>query len=422
MMSSVAMRTVLRPQPLGVFDGPAGLVLIRAGDGVPELLGLLARGAQPDVWPQDAEPFAAVLADDVEGALTCLTDDPCDRVNRLVLEPTQESYADARLAAADSPELNAVVTAAAYAAGLTDELPASDMLDGEFASLVATVAASDALAAGDRHAARPALERAVALAVDVGPALHGRALAALAELRYQLEGPSDAVADAYGQASRVLADSGLALVRAGVQVQQGVVLHELSEGRRGLLIEAIRLYQSALLVLEESEYPEEFAFASMNVALAILALPTIQASDQVRLGVAVQSLRAALRVYTEQTHPDQWSSGRLNLANALQYLPSGHREDNLAEAVEIYEELLQFRSPQRDPAGYARVLANQANALAHLGILDHAREKYFEARLWFSRLGEDDAVRVMDDQLEELEKTRAAHAGSDGDGVGEERV
>jgi tetratricopeptide (TPR) repeat protein len=149
----------------------------------------------------------------------------------------------------------------------------------------------------------------------------------------------------------------------------------------------------------------------MNVALAILALPTIQASDQVRLGVAVQSLRAALRVYTEETHPEQWSSGRLNLANALQYLPSGHREDNLAEAVDIYEELLAVRSPQRDPAGYARVLANQGNALAHLGILDHAQEKFEEAMLWFSRLGEGDAVAVLQEQVARVAEARDAAAG-----------
>jgi hypothetical protein len=50
----------------------------------------------------------------------------------------------------------------------------------------------------------------------------------------------------------------------------------------------------------------------MNVGIAILAMPMSQASDQVRLGVAVQSLRAALEVYRPDGHPWQWSSCQMN--------------------------------------------------------------------------------------------------------------
>lgn len=413
-MSSLAPSvTLLRPQPLGVFDGPAGLILIRADQDVPELLERLSRGELPnaDAWPAAAAPFAAALSDDVEGALEALTDDPLDVINRFVLAPTEEHHADAMRVAREVPELRAVVAAAAYASGLSDLPPRHDRLTGEFASLVATVAASDALDRGDRLSARRWLERAIEPAVGVGPALEGRARAAAAEMAYQVEGATPVVADAYAAALRALERTDLDVIRAGAQVQRAVVLHQRAADNRGLLIEAIRLYQSALIVLTETAHPDQFAFASMNIALAILALPTIESSDQVRLGVAVQSLRAALRIYTRERDPDQWSSGRLNLANALQYLPSGHRVDNLTEAVEIYEDLLTFRSPQRDPAGYARVLANQANALAHLGILDHAEEKYGEARMWFTRLGEDDAVQVIDEQLAKVAEARSEEEG-----------
>ena len=140
----------------------------------------------------------------------------------------------------------------------------------------------------------------------------------------------------------------------------------------------------------------------MNVAIAILAMPMTQASDQVRLGVAVQSLRAALRVYRPETHPYEWSSSQMNLANALQYLPSKHREENLQEAVGLYEEVLAVRSPRSDPIGCARVLANQANALAHLAIFDHATTAYTQARELFERAGEADAVEVVDRQLAQI--------------------
>ncbi|MEZ5250101.1 MAG: NifU family protein [Ilumatobacteraceae bacterium] len=132
----------------------------------------------------------------------------------------------------------------------------------------------------------------------------------------------------------------------------------------------MRSYQSALIVLDEMHHADRFALANMNVAVAILSMPMTQASDQVRLGVAVQSLRAALRVYRPDTHPWEWSSSQMNLANALQYLPSTHREENLQESVELYEEVLAHRSRRSDPVGVARVLANQANALAHLAVWD----------------------------------------------------
>ncbi len=181
---------------------------------------------------------------------------------------------------------------------------------------------------------------------------------------------------------------------------------------RHRLVDAIRSYQSALIVLGEERDPDSFALANMNVALAILALPMTQASDQVRLGVAVQSLRAALRVYDREQAPQEWSACQLNLANALQYLPSRHREDNLGEAVNIYEELLDLRSPETDPMGYARVLANQANALAHLGGFEHALAKYAEARSLFERAGDRDAVRVVQEQIAQI-GTRRAELGTE---------
>ena len=407
---------LLRPQPVGVFDGPAGLLVVPAGEGVEDLLGMLARGHVPAAWPAAAAPLAAVLDGDDAAALAALGHEPCDHVNRLVLRPTEEHLGAARSAARGNAELETVVAAAAFAAGLADRLPSLEDTSAEFASLAATVRASDALAGGDRRAALPWLERACALAEGVGPALEGRTQGALAELHHQLEGPSIEVADAYARAIATLEPTGLDVVRAELQIQRAGVLHELSAtGRRELLMEAIGLYQSALIALDEHEHAASFAFANMNIGLAMLALPATQASDQVRLGVAVQSLRAALRVYTRESHPEQWSSGRLNLANALQYLPSQHREDNLAEAVEIYEELLEFRSPQVDPAAYARVLANQANALAHLGVHDHAAARYEEARVWFGHLHDEDALGVIDEQLAAIASARqtAANGGSE---------
>ena len=133
-------------------------------------------------------------------------------------------------------------------------------------------------------------------------------------------------------------------------------------------------------------------------------MPMHEASDQLRMGVAVQSLRAALDYFTPDNDPDRWSSTQLNLANALVYLPSTHQADNIAEAIGLYEGVLQHRDRHTDPQGRARVLANQGNALAHLGVFDDAKAKLHEARSIFEEFEEHEAVRSVRSVLDEIAK------------------
>lgn len=406
--------TLLRPQPIGLFDGPAGLVLVPDGDGVAELLADLARGAVPAEWPVAAAVLEATWRDDVDGALRALGSDRVSMVNRFVLAPTELHLAEARAAAAGDACLTAVVAAAAFASGLADDLPSEEGLDGEFAALVRTVSASQALADHDYFSVAEHLRAAAEHGREVGIALHGRQLSVLGEHMEQIWGPTDELVEVYDEAIRKLAPTSFDEQRAHLHLQRAMVDHQLASSdpaARHRLLDAIRSYQSALIVLSEEKDPDSFALANMNVALAILALPMTQASDQVRLGVAVQSLRAALRVYDRDGAPQEWSACQLNLANALQYLPSRHREDNLGEAVNIYEELLGFRSPHTDPMGFARVLANQANALAHLGGFEHALAKYRDARELFERAGDRDAVRVVQEQISQIVARRTELGG-----------
>lgn len=404
--------TVLRPQPLGLFDGPAGLLVIPPGDGAAELLAGLAGGRVPDAWPGCAAVLSATLAGDLDRALGALGDDRESAVNRLVLAPTAAHLAAARTAAAGEPVLGAVVAAAAYASGLSDVPPSLDGLDGEAAVLALTVRAARALEFKDPGGALRHLREAVTHAAGVGPVLHARVLGALAEHLHHTRGPVADVLEVCDEALALLAGTGFDELRAGLHLERGLVAHQLADGQRHRLVEAVRSYQAALAVFDEQRHPAPFALANMNVAIAILSMPMSQAGDQVRLGVAVQSLRAALRVYRPDTHPFEWSSCQMNLANALQYLPSAHRADNLAEAVGMYDEVLAHRSPRSDPGGYARVLANQANALAHLAVFDHAEAKYQEARALFERAGDHDAVAVVDRQLAQI----AEHRGHEGAG------
>ena len=168
----------------------------------------------------------------------------------------------------------------------------------------------------------------------------------------------------------------------------------------------MRCYQEALQTLTRENAPDLYALAHNNLALAYLAMPMSEASDQLRMGIAVQSLREALKVYDRRQQPELWSSAQLNLANALQHLPTSHPEDNLIEAVELYEDLLSVRSRADDPIGFARLLANQGNALAHLGIFQHAETKLNEALNLFSMYGQNEEASVIADLLKEIEVRR----------------
>ena len=107
------------------------------------------------------------------------------------------------------------------------------------------------------------------------------------------------------------------------------------------------------------------------------------------------------------SHPVAWASAQLNLANALQYLPSVHQEQNLDEAVHLYEEVLSYRDENVDPVGVARVLLNQGNALGHLGALVDADEKLTRARALFERVGDPEGVAAADGLLAEVAAARA---------------
>jgi tetratricopeptide (TPR) repeat protein len=408
--------TLVRPQPLGLFDGPAGLLLIGSDGDTAPVVDALARGAAPETWPGSSAAFKAACSGDYRTAVNLLGDDRISAVNRLVLEPSDDHLTQARRASTGDPRMEAVVAAAAYASGLSDAPPSPEGLDGEFAVLALTVRAARALEFKDSRGALRLLRQAVPFAAQVGPALHARVLGMLAEHQFNSHGANEAVLDLYDQAIDLLTPTDRDELRAGMHLQRGLVAHQMADGQRHRLVEAVRSYQSALIVLSEQSSPEAFALANMNIAVAILSMPMTQASDQVRLGVAVQSLRAALRVYRPETHPNEWSSCQMNLANALQYLPSSHLEENLREAVELYEVVLGRRSVRSDPMGYARVLANQANALAHLGSFEQAEERYARASDLFGKSGDVEAVEVVQRQLAEIE-TQRAKVGNGSEGV-----
>lgn len=397
---------VSRPQPVGAFPLPAGYLLVPAGtDTEPARLELLA-GKIPDPWPPRLLAHELAMADDRDGALAALSgDDVVSRFNRFVLDP--DALDDDAVAGLRSElgGLAPLVDVVSFVLGRRDAPPASDPgVTGEVAALVFSAQAAHAVSAGDNDSATRLLEESATAAEQV-PVLAGLMLGAAASVGQDAGAPAEQTIDRLQRALRALDGAeGLRAGRAELHLALGGAFHARAqaEERPDLLAEAIPHYHSTLQLVLSTESPELWASAHADLAAAYLTMPMTEASDQLRLGVAVQSLRNALKVFTPQTHPQRWASTQLNLANSLVYTPSTHQADNLVEAVEIYDAVLEVRNRESDPIGRARVLANQGNVLAHLGMFAPAKAALYEARFIFEEFDDQESVRAVRGVLDEV--------------------
>ncbi|HEY8395050.1 MAG TPA: tetratricopeptide repeat protein [Thermaerobacter sp.] len=396
---------MLRPQPLGVFPGVAGLLLLPAVRGGDELVHAILRGRLPRSWPAEWAFFArALVGRDEDDIIRSLPEGPEGIFNRFVLRPEPNVYAWARerLAREWWPLLDAV----AWRAGLCPDAPEPGGLDGELAAFLLGTQAYQALQRGDRAVALERLRAAASAAEEVSPVLAARLYAERAALCHLEAGQENEAVRDYRHAIELLEDTDFPEIRAELWFQLGSVYQGLAEGRKGPLLEAARCYQEALKVFRRDSHPEAYALTHMNLALAYLAMPPQDRASRLRAAMAIQSLREALRVFRRDTHPELWASATLNLANALQHAHTAHPADNLREAVALYDEILAVRRPDEDPLGYARVLANQGNALAHLGALAEAESRLREARRLFAGHGDAGSAAAVDAVLKEIARLR----------------
>lgn len=389
--------TIVRPQPLGVLPWPAGLLIIPDVDGSSEVVSQLLLGAMPHTWPSELEFVRQALDGDAAvAAQTLASHDLISRYNKAVLVGGDGVWE--MLAAEAEGDLAALVSLGMFTVGLADTPPSAEGLTGEVAAMVHSARASAALEMGDVPKAIAELTSAIESAEAVpSPILAAAMRLTKAELLREKLGDAAAANSELDAGLREIPHGCDPELKAEMHVARGMARHELGQQIPGYLLPAVNDYTEAAKTFREESHPEMFALVNQQLALAYLIMPMSSEGDRLRLGVAVNSLRAALRVYTKETHPAAWVTTQLNLANALQYLPSVHQEDNLDEAVNLYEEILQYRTEDADPLGYARILTNQANALGHLGVFSDAIERLGKAREIFAAHGDTDGVNAVDD-------------------------
>lgn len=390
------MTAIQRPQPLGAFDMPAGLLLIPGPPNDPIRAGLL-RGVLPSSWPDSLEGQRLAYEGKIDEAIEWFTgdDSPVGKFNLFVLDPTRIDRAD--VASSLGEEWRTLVDYAAFTMGLTSIPPQPEGASHEIAALAWAAQAASHLDEGDEEEAIFALREAVDAARDSNPAFVGTALVELSGRLNDLEYAEEAVA--------LLRETDLKAHYAEAVYQRSGLIHGLAiEGRRPLA-EAINGYTEALKHLNEKDHRALFARIHMNLGTALLSAPLANSSDNLRAGVAMQSLRTATRLLDPEEDAEEWASSHLNLANALVYAPSTHQRDNLMEAVDLYEKVVRVRTPKGDPLGRARVLSNQANALAHLGLVSDARERFDEAIFLFASNGDEESAGIVRELLSELDLT-----------------
>ncbi len=412
------MTELTHPQPLGAFGLPAGMLLVPGdGPGVEQARADLVAGRYPRAWPAELEVHRLVHEDRFDDALALVAGaDPVAVYHRWLLDPASALPDDVRAVLPSS--VAPVVDVVRHSLGEVPAPRSADLGPDVAAEVRALVIAAEATEALDRGLG----PEGVGLLLDAADVAQVAAPATAAVLR----GNAGLVAADLGDlaravpaleaASAALAATDLGAVRAQLLLRLGSVHQEAaadSADPAALLQRAIGCYYDGLQCVGEDDEPFLWASLTMNLATAHLAVPMRTASDQLRVGIATQGLRASRRVFTPEAYPVQWSTATLNLANALVYAPSTHREDNLTEAVDLYEEVLRSGVRDTDPLGRARLLANQGNALAHLGAFADARARLVEARFVFEEHLDHESVATVRSVLDEIARSEVRDPDSE---------
>lgn len=392
----------LRPQPLGIFPAPAGYLVIPPVAGAEEVCSALLAGQTPDRVPDALRFYTMALADDRQGAWHALARDssPEAHYNRFVLRSDPDVYAHLRWQLRG--DLAALLDLVAYMGGMRDAPPEADGVSGEIAACILPAHAAHALARQQYDVAIAALQRAVEEVRHISPLFAAQLLDHLATLHANVS-QSAAALQALRDAVKLTGRGRRVDLRAYLTLRLGMLCQDLANGQRTLLIEANEWFQEALRCCSIERSPDLYALAHYRLALTILALAPAGNGHQVAHERAIQSLRESLRVYTCETHYEQWLHAQVTLANALRLSSAASPADHLLEAVRLYDEALASRDQECDPLWYARMLANQGNALFHLGDIARARDCLIRARSIFLANRDYGAAALLDEALAEIE-------------------
>jgi tetratricopeptide (TPR) repeat protein len=395
---------LFRPQPLGVFAGPQGALLLPHVLYAKESIENVLRGDLENLLK--AWAFYTHALESEQAALQLLEPDTShlSRYNQFVLNPSVETYH--QLQRELSGDIAALLEAVAYQLEYRSAPPAIRG-DGEIKAYLLTVNSHHLIAEGQIEQGLFLLLEAAELVQIISPAFAARLYGEWATTQSEMLGVNQQTVEALERAISLYEQTKFSAAKGELYLQYGMSCQTLAQGQeKTLLMKAVTAYQEVLGIFNKDNAPVSFGLAQMNLALVYLALPMNDEAERLCYAIAAQSLRESLKVFTKDTYPDLWSSATLNLANVLQHANTSHPEENLWEAIALYQEVLELRDENKDPLGYARLLANQGNALAHLGAFSRAVPRLEEAKTLFAQQQDMDAVDAVESVLREITNKR----------------
>ncbi|MHC8508967.1 MAG: cyclic nucleotide-binding domain-containing protein [Rhodospirillales bacterium] len=202
-------------------------------------------------------------------------------------------------------------------------------------------------------------------------------------------------------------------------------LGNLMIGAEGKISEAVGHIEDALLSVERTETPWEWAALQDNLGTALYRLETSKdAASSKTLKKSLNAYRNAALVYTREEAPAKWASLQTGIARVAQILGK-HRNDPqlLEQAIAACEQALLVRSRSRTPGLWASTQNNLGTALFLLAqmtgrdsALGYAAEAFRAALSVYKERGPVRMVATVERNLERVEG-RMERASGRGAGV-----
>jgi tetratricopeptide (TPR) repeat protein len=161
----------------------------------------------------------------------------------------------------------------------------------------------------------------------------------------------------------------------------GIAYHELSQGDRGDIQNAIQHTLTVEQLMPRNQHPLEWALAQMNLGVQYQQIGTVEAKRE-----ALRRLDAALEVFTIEVDGPTWARLQANRGVVLRELERVDGQYRLHEAIAAYGQALRVYTRGDAPGEWARVQHNLGAAYAALRGGDedsHSRsaEEYFNKAL-----------------------------------------
>ncbi len=310
----------MRPQPLGVFPFPAGLLLLPdVGDAGRPALARLMQGDASAALPAEWRFFELALAGDYDQALAAIGGSDSIAIhNRIALGE-------------DLPANGVLQSAVRYAVGRDEKPPTPEGLDAELLAFVLMLHSIYWIERDQIEKAIEPLTNAIAAAREVSPEFAAQMLGQLAAL--ESERPSVAISHYHEALSLAKGNA-----RAELSLQLGMALQD---GETTNADEAVNAYREALKVYTKQAFPEKWASAQMNLANALQAGSSYEEAAAIYDEILSARSRAAdpvgyARILVNQAHAQAqlgMYAAAMEKAGEAYMLFRRHDEPGMAESA-----------------------------------------------------------------------------------------